>query len=186
MPISWELFQDYIRDLVEDVPIWSYVLALCIFVGGSALVLTVKGRKKGRKLSALLFLFVYYLLLLCSTVIFREARNTVHHGFDPFWHYKAFGQGKWLLLPEAVMNVLVFIPIGLALCSTFKKMRWWKTVVIGMALSVGIELLQLFFKRGCADIDDVIHNTLGCVIGYGLYWAVARRVYSATKLIVDG
>lgn len=46
MPISWELFQDYIRDLVEDVPIWVCVLALSIFVGGSALVLTVKGRKK--------------------------------------------------------------------------------------------------------------------------------------------
>ena len=185
MPISWELFQDYIRDLVEDVPIWVYVLALCIFAGGSALVLTVKGRKKGKTLSALLFLLVYYLLLLCSTVIFREARNTLHHGFDPFWHYKAFSQGKWLLLPEAVMNVLVFIPIGLALCSAFRRIRWWQTVVIGMALSVGIELLQLVFKRGCADIDDVIHNTLGCVIGYGFYWAVARRVYSATKLIAD-
>ena len=174
-----------LRDLVEDVPTWVCVLALSIFVGGSALVLTLKGRKKGRKLSALLFLFVYYLLLLCSTVIFREARTTVHHGFDPFWHYKAFSQGKWLLRPEAVMNVLVFIPVGLALCLAIRRIRWWKTVVIGMALSVGIELLQLVFKRGCADIDDVIHNTLGCVIGYGLYWAVARRVYSATKLIAD-
>ena len=170
----WMLFQDYIIDLVSSIPTWVYVLALSIFVGGSALILTVKGRKKGKTLTALLLLFVYYLLLLCSTVIFREARTTLHHGFDPFWHYKAFSQGKLRLLPEAVMNVLVFIPIGLALCSAFRKLRWWQTVVIGVALSVGIELLQLVFKRGCADIDDVIHNTLGCVVGCGLYWTMTR------------
>lgn len=46
MSISWELFQDSIKGLIEDLPTWVYVLALSIFVGGSALVLTVKGRKK--------------------------------------------------------------------------------------------------------------------------------------------
>ena len=183
MQSGWKLFQDYIIELVTSVPAWVFIIALGIFIGGSVFI--IRSGKKGKTLTFLLLLFVYYLLLLCSTVIFREARTTLHHGFDPFWHYKAFGQGKWLLLPEAVMNVLVFIPIGLALCSAFRRIRWWQTMVIGMALSVGIELLQLVFKRGCADIDDVIHNTLGCVIGYGLYWAVARRVYSATKLIAD-
>ena len=166
------MFQDYIIDLLTSVPTWVYMIALGIFVGGSVFI--IRSGKKGKKLTILLFLFVYYLLLLCSTVIFREARTTLHQGFNPFWHYKAFSQGKLLLLPEAVMNVLVFIPIGFALCLTFRRIRWWQTVVIGMALSVGIELLQLVFKRGCADIDDVIHNTLGCVVGCGLYWAMTR------------
>lgn len=174
MQSGWELFQDYLKDLVENVPIWVYVIALFIFVSGSALVLTLKGREKRRTLFVLLFLFVYYLLLLCSMVIFREARTTLHHGFDPFWHYEDFIQGKMTFLPEAVMNVLVFIPIGLALCLAFRRIRLWQIVVIGMALSVGIELLQLFFKRGCTDVDDVIHNTLGSVVGCGLYWAVGR------------
>lgn len=172
MQSGWKLFQDYIIELVTSVPAWVFIIALGIFVGGSVFI--IRSGKKGKTLSALLFLFVYYLFLLCSTVIFRETKTTVQHGSYPFWHYEGFFHGKLFFLLEAVMNVLVFIPIGLALCSAFRRLRWWQTVVIGMALSVGIELLQLVFKRGCADVDDVIHNTLGCLIGCCLYLVVLR------------
>lgn len=50
--------------------------------------------------------------------------------------------------------------------------KWWKgwTVVLfaGILLSVGIEALQLYLKRGLCETDDIIHNTLGCLIGYGV------------------
>ena len=162
---------DYLKIMVCSVPLWVYVMALCL-LGGGVVWLVIKRRSKRKKIFSRLFLCVYVIMILCSTAVFRGTRTISHHGFDPFWHYKAFSQGKWLLLPEAVMNVLMFIPIGLAQCSTFMRMQWWKTVVIGMALSVGIELLQLVFKRGCADIDDVIHNTLGYLMGCCLYLVV--------------
>lgn len=172
MPISWNLFCDYILDIVSSVPAWVYNIALGIFVGGS--VLLIRGGKKGKKLIVLLFLLAYYLLLLCSTVIFRETKPTLQYGLHPFWHYEAFRQGRLLLLPELVMNVLAFIPIGFAFCLIFRRIRWWQVAMCGMGLSIGIEFLQWVFKRGCADIDDVIHNTLGCIIGCCLYVVVSR------------
>lgn len=46
-------------------------------------------------------------------------------------------------------------------------------LLIGGCLSVFIELLQLVLQKGLSEIDDVMHNAFGCVIGYGVY----RMVY---------
>jgi glycopeptide antibiotics resistance protein len=40
---------------------------------------------------------------------------------------------------------------------------------IGCLLSAAIEILQLLTRRGVCNIDDVIHNTIGCAIGYGIF-----------------
>ena len=65
------------------------------------------------------------------------------------------------------MIVLAFIPIGLLL-GTFKGMKWWQALLVGLCFSMMIELLQLVLKRGLTEIDDVVHNGVGCMIGY---WA---------------
>lgn len=168
------MFREYIIGLLNSIPLWVYVVALCVFIGGSVISFVIRGKNQGKKLSAWLFLLVYVILMLCSTIIFRETKTTMLHGLHPFWHYEAFSQGRLQLLPELVMNVVVFIPLGFVFCLVFRRIRWWQAAITGMGLSVGIELLQLIFKRGCADIDDVIHNTLGCLIGYGLYVVVSR------------
>ena len=46
----------------------------------------------------------------------------------------------------------------------------------GMGISVGIELLQRFFRKGFADVDDVIHNALGCASGCLGWWIFRRGV----------
>ena len=75
-----------------------------------------------------------------------------------------------LLFPEVIMNVVVFVPIGFALGLAFRKLKGWQAVLVGMGISVGIELLQWFFRKGFADVDDVIHNVLGCGLGYLGWW----------------
>lgn len=159
--------------MVCSVPLWVYAMALCL-LGSGVVWLAIKRENKGKELFTRLFLLVYVILILCFTVIFRETRTIPHHGFDPFWHYEAFRQGRLQLLPELIMNVLVFIPIGFVFCLAFRRISWWQAAIAGMGLSIGIEFLQLVFKRGCADIDDVIHNTLGCLMGCCLYLAVSR------------
>ena len=168
------MFYVYIKDLLYSVPLWVYVVALCTIVGGCILSSVIKDKNKSKRLLVRLFLCIYVILMLCYTIIFRETKTTLHHGLYPFWHYEAFRQGDLLLLPELVMNVLAFIPIGFAFCMAFRRIRWWQGAIAGMSLSIGIEFLQLVFKRGCADIDDVIHNTLGCLMGCCLYLAVSR------------
>lgn len=64
------------------------------------------------------------------------------------------------------MNVVVFIPVGLLLGIALKQMTWWKALLIGCSISVIIESLQFLFKRGFSEVDDVMHNTVGCLIGW--------------------
>jgi len=87
----------------------------------------------------------------------------------PFWSYEAIRNGAYAMLPETVMNMIVFIPIGLMVALAFKQVVWKTVLMVGVGLSVSIELLQLLSKKGCCETDDVIHNTIGCAIGYGLY-----------------
>ena len=49
----------------------------------------------------------------------------------------------------------------------FGKVKWWKVALIGGGFSVMIETLQFVLKRGFTEVDDVWHNVVGCVIGWG-------------------
>ena len=62
----------------------------------------------------------YIFLLFCSTVIFRPIGETRQYDFPPFWSYD-----RPELLVENIMNVIVFIPIGLLLGSVFKQVTYY-------------------------------------------------------------
>lgn len=64
------------------------------------------------------------------------------------------------------MNVVVFIPVGLLLGFAFKQMTWRKALLIGCSISISIEALQFWFMKGFSEVDDVMHNTFGCIVGY--------------------
>ena len=74
------------------------------------------------------------------------------------------------------MNVVAFIPLGILLNTAFSSIRWWQIISVGCAISVSIEILQFTFKRGYAETDDVIHNTLGCFIGYGITMIILKII----------
>ena len=88
------------------------------------------------------------------------------------------------------MNVIVFIPIGMILGSLLRVKGSWSpndswlmvkgsstseatksmtllmVAIIGCGISVTIESLQFFLMRGFSEVDDVMHNTFGCILGY--------------------
>ena len=72
-------------------------------------------------------------------------------------------------------NAVMFIPSGIVLPIVFEKLdKGWKVAAAGAFVSLCIEILQLPFASRASDIDDVIMNTLGVVIGYGVYKAVKQ------------
>lgn len=74
--------------------------------------------------------------------------------------------GVYRTIAEIMMKVLVFVPVGLLLGCAFRSITWWKVMLIGGVVSVLIETMQFFFKRGFSEVDDVMHNTTGCILGY--------------------
>ena len=163
-----EQFKQYVISLYQDIPQEVYEGLLSVFCLGLVVFIAWKGFKTGLRYSAILLLVEYIFLLFCSTVIFRTTGETRQYDFHPFWSYKAIQEGKEDLLAENIMNVVVFIPVGLLLSIAFKQVTWWKALLIGCGISVTIEALQFFLMRGFSEVDDVMHNTLGCLLGYGI------------------
>lgn len=92
--------------------------------------------------------------------------------FSPQWDFFAEAEGLLYLRnyfsSHFLLNIMMFVPIGLALPFVLKKQNFGKVIIIGFCMSLLIELIQPFVHRGAA-LDDLICNTLGTVIGYLLY-----------------
>lgn len=66
-----------------------------------------------------------------------------------------------------VENVLLFIPYGVLGAWNFRWMnRFWSCLLAGILTSLCIEFLQFVTERGFFQIDDILTNTLGTVIGF--------------------
>lgn len=111
---------------------------------------------------------VFVVLALYETVFSRLATDAYQHNLQPFWSYEVIMNGRKDLIKEHYLNVAVFIPLGMLLWVVLKQKKWRQVLVFGCAVSLIIEFMQLVMKRGLCELDDVMHNTLGCMIGYGL------------------
>ena len=144
-----------------------------------------------RKKIPLLRQIVYFLFGVCILVIssatFLEwiitclsdgrAIFTTEHSLNliPF----QFLTEKWEMdtrkqITQTIANILMFVPLGFIFPVAFKKMRTLcKTFVCMMVFSFFIEFVQFFIGRS-ADIDDIMLNTLGGVIGYFIFYIFSR------------
>lgn len=86
---------------------------------------------------------------------------------------------------QAFFNVLLFFPLGFLLPIVFNKAEWSTTIILIMAISLTlfVEILQLFGGR-CFDVDDIIMNTIGAIIGYSIinFWHSCSNNEANSKL----
>ncbi len=80
------------------------------------------------------------------------------------------------LLLNLLGNVLLFVPGGIILPILYKRLdRFGKVLAAGAGMSLCIELLQLPFAVRASDVDDLLLNSLGAALGYGIF-AACRHV----------
>ncbi len=170
-------FRDYIYLLIHSVPQTIYLIlftVLCIFF---ILLISFKGLGKGFKDVIAVLLIEYIVFLYCSTVIYRTVNLGDTHNFVPFWSYVKIINGSDLgLLPQNIMNVVVFLPVGVLGGGLFHKKAIWKVAGLAAAISLSIETMQFVLQRGFSEFDDVFHNTLGAMIGCVL-WKGAKSIW---------
>ncbi|MDU5333468.1 VanZ family protein [Enterococcus sp.] len=78
-----------------------------------------------------------------------------------------------------ILNIIMFAPLGFLLPLIWKQCRKLSsTVLLGFQFSLMIELLQLFNRRA-TDIDDLLMNTLGALIGF-LIWLLYQKLFRKT------
>lgn len=91
-------------------------------------------------------------------------RNFDLEAFDSY--YVAFVEGNMEVLLQILVNIAMYIPLGFLLPCCFRFCEKYRyTLLVAIATSVVIELIQVIFKIGWFEVDDIINNTLGAVIG---------------------
>ena len=78
-------------------------------------------------------------------------------------------------LLNLIGNIAMFIPIGIIWPAVFRQLdSHGKVIAAGVGFSVCIEILQIPFFDRVSDVDDLVLNSLGFLMGYGVYLLVKR------------
>ena len=88
------------------------------------------------------------------------------------------------ILENILGNIAIFIPFGLLLPIVQKDMSK-KIILYGLITSALIEIIQYVFALGSSDIDDLMLNTLGTVIGYLLYKIIHKKARADTLTAIS-
>lgn len=162
-----------LKYLIQDLSGTIRYIPFGIIIGIGMLLLTqVMNKRRQRQGKAPVRLipnvcfFTYLALMLMITFLSRENGDSV--GID-------LEIGSTLRINTrnnayVVENILLFIPYGFCLGWYLNKGGFFfRSLLYGFITSLGIEVLQLITGRGIFQIDDIITNTLGCVIGVILF-----------------
>ncbi|WP_414835598.1 VanZ family protein [Bacillus sp. Ba 3] len=128
--------------------------------------------KKFTKQQVILLILIigYYSLLMLATTFGRPADNTFARtiDFDVLSQYKqAWNQFSFNSFFHIIVNIGMLFPLGILLplfSEVFLKARWM--LLSSITTSLFIETLQFITLRGSAELDDLLHNTIGMMLGY--------------------
>ena len=140
-----------------------------------------------RGLGILIPAFAVYLLLLAWVVLWKlevpwigEAATQVRPiKLVPF---VASGEAGASAPIEVIINVVIFVPFGLFMSALAPTWAWWKAGGIILGASLVLEFVQHQISTGSFDTTDLIVNTAGGLIGYGIFAILRRRLGARTPL----
>ena len=153
---------------------------------------------KQRKWIICIFFGVYLLGNLYFTLLFREELPETLYELELFGAYRRYlqldsgilGTIKHLLkealsgkiriesamyLEAVTLNILLYVPMGYLLPIVWLKLRVMHVILIGFLSSLLTETIQLVFRLGLFELDDLVNNTLGTIIGVALYLLLIRK-----------
>ena len=131
----------------------------------------MKASKKTKWIISILF--ALYMVVLLRLTVFRGSALYA----EPQLNLSLFANliqvwrdgGFWEFSRQFFGNIGWFVPFGFLLPFLLRRTSLLLVTAMGAGLSLAIELAQYIFRVGVAELDDLILNTLGVVIGYLFY-----------------
>ncbi len=175
-------------------------IALVVFVGVLLLVYNLIAKiRKHKKVSipfgrlSLYAIFIIYIVVVIGATTLRYRMHSfsgeMGEIYPLFYSYreawKNFSAREWR---NIILNILMFVPFGFLFPFLSKKFEvFWKTYLAGFLFAFFIEMTQLLLNLGICELDDLMDNTVGALIGYGFYrlfvFVVKRWKKQETKLL---
>lgn len=142
-------------------------------------------------------LFGIYIILMVYFLFFAESmgRNLsteeYHYNLYPFREirrYLVYYQviGVHTVCLNLAGNVAAFVPFGLFFPLLSRKNRgFWKVTLISFEVSLLVEMIQLATRVGSCDVDDIILNTLGGMLGHLCFKIIWHWHWNSNKEVAD-
>lgn len=135
----------------------------------------IGGSKRVKFLSVLKWgiLIFYIMLIVWVTLIQRRGYfgRLAQLQLIPFYSYiEAWNYYSFTLWRNIILNIVLFIPLGFLFPWITNNLKYfYRTYGVAFLFTLGIESIQLAAGLGVFDVDDIIGNTTGAMIGYGLF-----------------
>ena len=138
-------------------------------------------------------LFTVYFAVLFYFLFFSEkmgrtySERAYHYNLVPLKEIMRFIRyrkvlGTYAVVLNLVGNIIAFMPFGTFLPIYYERCRKLRyTVLYSFELSLVVEILQLVFKVGSLDVDDLILNTIGGLFGFLVYELVKQFIRKTTE-----
>ena len=173
------------------ISIKSFIQYALLGIGIVALIIVVRKVMKKKTLVcdvlSSMVLAVYGSVMLQLTLICRESGSRIGIDLD-FFHGLLGPENtvRWLMWAYLILNCLLFIPFGFTI-SLFSfvndrklGIQFLSVALVSFICSMAIECTQLITQRGYFEVQDLIINTLGGIIG----WIIFSLIYRLGSLII--
>ncbi len=115
-----------------------------------------------------MLIFGIYILCLFQVVTFQDDASWATNNFIPFREISRYSITSRLFFKNVLGNMIMFFPFGFFISHYLKVEKIALPFILTMIASVSIECVQLSIGR-VFDVDDILLNVLGGMIGYFLY-----------------
>lgn len=86
------------------------------------------------------------------------------------------GRGNHLIaMVNLLGNIVPFIPLGVLAPLVYRRMNWQSSVVLAIAVGLAMEAMEVVFRVGIFDVDDILLNALGVMIGFWVFTLAEAR-----------
>ena len=140
-------------------------------------------RNLTRILFAVYFLILVWILLFKMSFSLDELYKSRSINLIPFMG-SVIVNGR-IYINEIIDNILVFIPIGIYICMLKEDWSILRKISVGFFISLGIEVLQFILAIGATDITDLLGNTLGGILGIGVFYLFSKLFKNKTNKIIN-
>jgi glycopeptide antibiotics resistance protein len=153
---------------------WPMVIISVIIMVSFRLCYLIKSKEKVviyKELSMLIF--GVYILCLFQVVTFQDDVTWATNNFIPFKEIMRYNITSRLFFKNVLGNMIMFLPFGFFVSYYLKSEKLTLPVFLILIASISIEVVQLSIGR-VFDVDDIILNILGGLMGYGIYFILRR------------
>lgn len=153
---------------------WPMVLISTVIIVSLRIAYILKNHAKFVLYQDLLMLsFIIYVLCLFQVVTFQDNNNISSNNLIPFREMFRYDLGSRLFLKNVLGNIIMFLPYGFFTSYFLKEKKLLPIFILTVLTSLTIESTQLMIGR-VFDIDDILLNILGGVLGHYLYILILK------------